>query len=113
MAFIGMPVLVYFGMVDGVEGARYVVQFYVWGVVLPISLLTLHPAVQEHIANTPARGPVKMFITHVVAWSCLGVMVWTGNMATASAWMICMFCGAIARAGAEKIRTAMSKNVDS
>ena len=57
MALVVFPALVYFGMVAGVEGARYVVQFYIWGLMFPISLLVLLPAAQAHMAKTPARGP--------------------------------------------------------
>ncbi|TXT39205.1 MAG: hypothetical protein FD135_2355 [Comamonadaceae bacterium] len=101
---IGMPTLTYLGFLGGVEGALYMVKFFVWAICLPIGLLALTEKAQKNLAKQPASGALYRFAARIVAWTVLGIMVWTGHIATACAWGLYLLCAAIAGEGAKKHR---------
>ncbi len=103
---LGMPTMTYLGLIAGVDGALYVVKFFVWAICLPVGVIALTDAAHKNLAKGTKSNSLHKFAARLVAWSCLGVMVWTGHIATAVAWGLYMLCAAIAEAGAEKHRAA-------
>ena len=103
----GMAALVYAGFILGVEGAQYVVKFFVWAFCLPLGLISLTDAMQKKLAEerpTPIRGALG----RLVAWCSLAVFVWTGHVVTAGAWALWMLCAAVARESAKKYRAGLA-----
>ena len=105
---IGVPALTWTGFVNGVEGAMYLVKFFVWAICLPISFPALSTPMQQALAKDPAPGLVHKWVSRASAWLVLGVMVWTGHIATACAWGFYLLCAAVASEGAKKLRAEAS-----
>jgi hypothetical protein len=105
---LGMPAMTYLGLVAGVDGALYVTKFFVWAICLPLGLIALTDAAQKNMAKEPDTGPLNKMAAHLVAWACLGMMIWTGHIATGMAWGFYMLCCAIASEGVKKHRTGPS-----
>ncbi len=107
LAFLaGMPTMTYLGLVAGVDGALYVTKFVVWAVCLPLGLLALTETIQKSLAQEPEAWAIRKAAWRLVAWACLGMMVWTGHIATAMAWGLHMFCMAASSEGVKKLRAA-------
>jgi len=106
---IGMPTMTYLGFMGGVEGALYLVKFFVWAMCLPLGLMALTEHAQKSLAKQPANSALFRFASRIAAWSALGVMVWTGHIATACAWGFYMLCMAIASEGTKKQRDAAER----
>lgn len=102
---VGLPVLTYFGFIEGLDGARNVVQFFMWALCFTIGPLCLHPDVQKKLADMPATGPLNRLVYRGAALFCLGVVVWAGYIFTAMAWSFYLLCGLIAAAQIKKLRT--------
>ena len=102
---IGLPVMAYFGFVQGVDGALYLVKFSVWAIFLPVGLVGLTTEMQQHLAKTPENGPLRKFASGAVDLSVLVAMIWTGHVATATAFCFYMLCATAAREGAKKYRS--------
>lgn len=103
---IGMPTLTYLGFLGGVEGAMYMVKFFVWAICLPVGLLALTEEAHKNLAKQSPSSGLHRFTSRIVAWCSLGIMVWTGHIATACAFGIYLLCAAIAAEGAKKHRAA-------
>ena len=101
---IGMPALTYIGFLDGVEGALYVVKFFVWAICLPVGLMGFTDEAQKNLAKQPPNGPISRFIARAGAWCSLAMMVWTGHIATAAAWGFFMLCSAVIGEAVKKMR---------
>lgn len=107
IAFLtGMPTMTYLGFLGGVEGALYVVKFFVWAICLPVGLSALTQQQQKDMAKQPVSRGLFRFASRIVAWSVLGMMVWTGHIATACAWGFFLLCSAIAAEGVKRHRAA-------
>lgn len=82
---------VWFGFVVGIPWAQHVVQFYVWVVVLPITLLMFHPELQKRVAAAPRPPRGVSVFRQMVAGGTLGILIWSGHLATAGAWAVSVF----------------------
>lgn len=100
----GLPALTYLGFFAGVEGARNVIQFFVWAVCLPLGLLALHPRVQEELAKKPESGKITEFFSWVVSLGVLVTLAWFGDVVTAVAWGFYLFCVPVSKKGVEARR---------
>lgn len=78
-----------------IEGALYVVTFYVWAT-LPLMCFSMHPEVIEILAKNPAR-PVRRLLDLTQAWTMLACLVWFGHIVTAAALAITMLLTAAIR----------------
>ena len=105
---LGMPTMAYLGLVAGVDGALYVMKFFVWAICLPAGLIALSDAAQKNMAKEPDTGSLNKLAARLVAWGCLGMMIWTGHMATGVAWGFYMMCTAVASEGVKKHRAGHS-----
>lgn len=103
---IGLPAMAYFGLIQGVDGALYLLKFSVWAIFLPVGLVGLTTEMHRHFAKTQENGPLRKFASGAVDLYVLGAMVWTGHIATATAFGFYMLCAAIASEGAKKYRAA-------
>ena len=103
----GFASAVWFGFVEGVEGAQYATKFFVWAVALPMGLVGLTDDMQKKLAASPEQ-PFRRAVSHLIAWAALGVFVWHGHIATAVVWGFWMLAGAAAREGAKKHRAGSS-----
>jgi len=100
--------MTYLGFLAGVDGAIYIAKFFVWVICLPVGLIALSDVAQAKIAKEPDNGALSKFAAGLVAWGCLAVMIWTGHVATATAWGCYMLCSSIASEGVQKHRAALS-----
>lgn len=98
--------LVVAGFIYGIEGAQYAIKFFIWVVAWPIGILVFTETMQKALASEPKNHAVAIYSTRVVAWVTLGILVWTGNVFTASVWMTHMFLMAISREQINKLRDA-------
>ena len=105
---LGMPTMTYLGLGGGVDGALYVMKFFVWAICLPVGLIALTDVAQKGMAKTPDSGALNKLAARLVAWACLGMMIWTGHIATGVAWGFYMLCAAIAYEGVKKHRAGPS-----
>lgn len=103
---IGLPTMTYLGFLGGIEGALYVVKFFVWAICLPVGLIALTETAQNDMAQQSPSGGLFRFAWRIVAWSALGVMLWTGHIATACAWGFYILCSATAAEGVKRHRAA-------
>jgi len=105
----GFAAAVWFGFIEGVEGAQYLAKFWVWAVAVPMGLISLTDSMQKKIAAEPdQRRPVRRTVQHLVGWFALGVFIWHGHIATAVAWGFWMLAVAVCREGVKKHRTGSS-----
>ncbi len=102
-----LAAMVYFGLIAGVNGAENLLLFYVWGVVLPFSMLSQMDAVQQSAAKKPKNIFATKFVSESVSWSALVVMIWTGNISTSVAWFISLVLLAVAKLGIETHRKTL------
>ena len=84
------------------DGAMYVLKFWVW-LMAPLSLFLLVAKVTEEEANRPPQ-PVRSALNFLQAWVTLGLLVWFGHIATALAWGLAMLMFAAYRDAVKKAR---------
>ena len=87
-----------------VDGAMYVLKFWVW-VLLPLSLFLLADKATEDAAKKPPR-PVRGALNLLQAWVTLGLLVWFGHIASALAWGFVMLVVAVHRDKTGKARAS-------
>jgi hypothetical protein len=87
-----------------VDGAMYVLKFWVW-VMLPLSLFLLADKATADAAKKPAR-PVRGALSSFQAWATLGLLVWFGHIASALAWGFVMLVVAVHRDKTVKARAS-------
>jgi hypothetical protein len=99
----GFAGAVWFGFVEGVQGAQYLAKFWIWAVAVPMGLMAFTDSLQKKLATEP-RTPVRGFVQRLIAWGALGVLIWHGHIATAAAWAFWMVAAAVCREGVKKKR---------
>ena len=70
------------------DGAMYVLKFFVW-CMAPLSLFLLADKAAEEAAKK-APEPVRRSLNWTQAWVTLCLLVWFGHIATALAWGVVM-----------------------
>ena len=103
----GFAAAVWFGFIEGVDGAQYVAKFFIWAVAVPMGFMGLTEALQKKLAVEPLT-PLRSKASFVIAWFALGTLIWHGHIATAMAWGFWMLAAAICREGAKKHRAGLS-----
>lgn len=86
------------------NGAMYVLKFWVW-VMAPLSLSLLTDKAVADSAKKPPQ-PVRGWLSMLQAWVTLGLLVWFGHIASALAWGLVMVMFAVHRAATSKARAA-------
>lgn len=85
-----------------IEGALYVLKFFVWAMLFVAPLLLTTSALESAAKNEPRPG--RSALNRIQSWATLLLLVWFGHLATAVAWSIVMVCVALSREGAKKLR---------
>ena len=101
----GLAAALWFGFWQGVEGARYLAQFYVFAFAVPMGLIAQADGFQKRMAEDAPR-PVTRSISAVIGWCALATFIWHGYIVTACAWALWMLLAAVARVGAQKHRSS-------
>jgi hypothetical protein len=101
----GFAAAVWFGFWSDTAGARYLAQFYVFALALPISILINSDSVVAAIAKEKP-APVRAAISRIITWAALVTFVWHGYIFTAIAWALSMLLAAVARHAASTRRKA-------
>lgn len=88
-----------------VDGAMYVLKFWVW-VMAPLSLVLLADQAVVDAAKKPPQ-PVRGTLSMLQAWVTLGLLVWFGHIASALAWGLAMTMVALQIEATRKLRASM------
>lgn len=86
------------------NGAMYVLQFFVW-----VMLLTAFILLSDRLAKQAAKdkpAPLKATMSALQSWSTLLLLVWNGHIATSIAWGVVMMLVAIHREKVQELRTS-------
>lgn len=86
------------------EGAMYVLKFWVW-VMAPLSPFLLAEKAAKDAAKKPPE-PLRGALSMVQAWTTLGLLVWFGHIASGLAWGWVMLMVAMHRDNTRKAREA-------
>lgn len=103
----GFAAAVWFGFIEGLDGAQYVAKFWIWAVAVPMGFMGLTDALQKKMAGEPPT-PLRSKASLVIAWFALGTLIWHGHIATAAAWGFWMLAAAVCREGAKRHRAGLS-----
>lgn len=98
--------LVVAGFIYGIEGAQYAIKFFIWVIAWPVSIIAVTETMKKKLASEPKNHAAARYSARIVAWATLGILVWTGNVFTASVWITHMFLMAISREQINKLRDA-------
>ena len=85
--------LLYGAFVARLEGALYVLKFYVWikAILSPAMLVT--SVIEEAAKQTPK--PLRWALAQLLNWTAMGLLVWFGHVATGAALFVeILFCAA-------------------
>jgi hypothetical protein len=99
--------ILYLAFGANVEGAMYVLKFWVW-VMAPLSLALLADRSVQASAKKPPQ-PVLGWLSWLQAWATLGLLVWFGHIASGLAWGFVMVMSAWHRDVTKKARAAMAQ----
>lgn len=100
--------LAYFGVIHGVQGAKNILLFVIWAICLPTGLAGMTPSMHKTLAEDDPPQPIARAISRVVRWGMLLLLLWTGHLATGTAWAVYMLGIAVADHQAKKIRAAQA-----
>lgn len=103
-AFVSMLLA---GWLYNVDGARNVVQFFIWVILLPAGVVGIwSDDIAKNIAkDPPPKGPLA-WASRLLNWACLVLLIWTGSWATGFAFGVFMLAGAVVRNRVAEIRKA-------
>lgn len=107
---------VWFGFVEGVEGAQHLAKFIVWALMFPLAIfmfLGMQGAIESIRKDRAASGrnssyPVRRLVAGLVNAAAAGLLVWNGHFMTALvvvAWILaaeCLFRAAAKPASAQQ-----------
>jgi hypothetical protein len=99
--------LLYGAFVAGIDGAMYVLKFFVW-CMWPLSFLLASKDVIAKDAKEPPK-PFLSALSAFQAWVTLFFLVWHGHFFTGLAWLIVIVMIAHHRAETKKVREALAK----
>lgn len=95
------------GWTQDVAGARNLVHFFVWVILLPLGVIGLFSDdLAKSIAKDPPKAGVLAQTSRLLNWSCLLLLIWWGSLATGIAFGVFMLGGAVARNKAAELRKA-------
>lgn len=90
-----------------IDGAMYVLKFFVW-VMAPLSLFLLVDKAAQDAAKEPPLPAVRGWFTWTQAWATLGLLVWFGHIASGLAWGLVMVMFALHRDATRKARAELA-----
>jgi len=86
----------------GIEGAMYVLKFWIW-LMAPLSLFLLLDKASAAAAQKPRRTTLNA-LSMLQAWVTLGLLVWFGHVVSACAWGFVMLMVVVHRDATRKAR---------
>lgn len=103
---IALASCMYFGFVQGVDGAQYIAKFYVWVFMLPVSIIVLIAIVHGAEQKTPKNnGKIFDIVRQLVLMAHIGYLltfIWYNHILTAIALMFSLAVLALHRTKVEK-----------
>lgn len=101
----GLAAAVWFGYMEGVEGARNVALFLIWFVTVPASLMVLSNKTLERLAKEKdVPTPIRRLVGRAISLGVLGVLVWSGSAWTAAAFGAALLLQAAGRRAVRRLR---------
>lgn len=95
------------GWVLDVEGARNIVAFAAWALLVPVGVIAVFSEkAQTEFARDPGRPLFERALSRAINWACLVVLVWNGAWWTGIAFGVFMLGAAVAREETKKLRDA-------
>ena len=101
LQIFGFAAAMWFGFVEGIQGARNVVTFWVWVVLLPLNVLAFAAMLLMESVIWPTRTSTQAAVVaagRLVYWASIAPLSWHGHFATAGALGIAMTLGEIIHA---------------
>lgn len=80
--------ILYGAFIAQIDGALYVIKFFVWSMAILSPVLLTDKAVTDSAKKPPQ--PVRGLMIWFQAWATLGLLVWFGHIASALAWCFVM-----------------------
>lgn len=99
--------LLYGAFFADLDGAMYVLKFWVWVTALIVGVLFRDVAI-ETAAKKPPQ-PTQLFFSLLQAWCTLGLLIWFGHIVSGAAWLWVLIAFGIAREKVAKKREQLSK----
>lgn len=102
----------YFGCIENNENAKNVMQFLVFFVALPISLMGLTDAYIKKAAENKGNDLNKFLrpISSTIGLFVFGCLVWSGSFIMAAVWVFWMLAKIVSAEGVKKLREATEKS---
>ena len=102
----------YFGYIENNENAKNVMQFLVFFVTLPISLIGLTDAYMKKAAENKGNDLNKFLrsISSAIGFFVLGCLVWSGSFIMAAMWVFWMLAKIVSTEGVKKLREAAEES---
>ena len=102
----GTLAMAWLGTAGDIEGARNLVHLFVWAVIVPLTLLALHPAVLRRAAQTPTTTADRWLLwpCRALWWATVGLFGWHGLWVTTAAMVFCTVLTAFGRMRVEILR---------
>jgi len=91
--------LLYGAFFENIEGAMYVLKFWVWVTAAFCWSMILEKSVEDQ-AKKPAT-PIRFFLGMAQAWITLFTLLWFGHIVSGVAWFLVIVCALVA---ADKVR---------
>lgn len=97
--------VLYGAFAANLEGAMYVLKFWVWAAAA-LCLVLLTDSAIKSTAEKPEEAKLKQALSLAQAWVTLGLLIWFGHIASAVAWGWVMCAVAFHRDAARKLKTS-------
>lgn len=95
------------GWVFDIGGARNIVVFFAWAVLLPVAVIAaFSEKAQNEFAKDPDRPLFERALSRLINWACLVTLIWFGAWWTGIAFGVFMLGAAVAREETKKLRAA-------
>jgi len=98
--------LIVAGYAYEIDGARNLVAFFIWGFLLPGSVLVNADSVVKATAKEPKKPALWRWISWPIRMASLGILIWFGAPFTATAFAVSTLLMLAAQASIEKARAA-------
>lgn len=96
-------IVLYYAFAVGIDGAMYVLKFFVWVLAL-CSLALLNDKILAEAGKLEPK-PVRRALNSLQAWVTLGLLVWFGHIVSAIAWGVLMLMVAVHHDAVSKARS--------
>ncbi len=102
--------ILYGAFVAKIDGALYVIKFFVWAMAILSPVLLTDQAVTDSAKKPPQ--PVRGWMIWLQASATLGLLVWFGHIASALAWCLVMVMTAVQSRIVRKVRASAATSAE-